>query len=380
MERKKTDLKKRTGKDDIEIYYRIVNSHEEIVKIVDSMPLWVLILNENRQAVFYNQKLYHDLNATSPEDIIGKRPGEILSCKNADLDENGCGNSLFCKYCGAVNAIVNSYEDILQTEECRIIRTIGGDNISLDLQVNASPLQIDSLKCTLFVIKDISDRNRRLYLERIFLHDLVNTAFAIKSSLEMLIQETDPVEKDELLRILYPAANQLIDEISAQRQLLKTEMHEWIPEEREYYSTILLKECIDIASNYLPPKNISIVISSRSESIKFITEITLLKRVLINMLKNAIEAAENSEVISVWCSKPDYKHIAFSVHNREFLEESVRMQIFQRSFSTKGSGRGIGTYSMKLLTEQYLGGEILVESSQENGTTFTVVIPLKTDI
>jgi sensor histidine kinase regulating citrate/malate metabolism len=56
------------------------------------------------------------------------------------------------------------------------------------------------------------------------------------------------------------------------------------------------------------------------------------------------------------------------------------MQIFQRSFSTKGSGRGIGTYSMKLLTEQYLGGEILVESSQENGTTFTVVIPLKTDI
>lgn len=34
----------------------------------------------------------------------------------------------------------------------------------------------------------------------------------------------------------------------------------------------------------------------------------------------------------------------------------VQLQIFNRSFSTKGKGRGTGTYSMKLLTKRYLKG------------------------
>ena len=49
------------------------------------------------------------------------------------------------------------------------------------------------------------------------------------------------------------------------------------------------------------------------------------------------------------------------------------MQIFQRSFSTKpGAGRGVGTYSARLLTERFLGGELSFESEMGRGTTFTV--------
>jgi sensor histidine kinase regulating citrate/malate metabolism len=51
------------------------------------------------------------------------------------------------------------------------------------------------------------------------------------------------------------------------------------------------------------------------------------------------------------------------------------MQIFQRSFSTKGTGRGIGTYSVKLLTEKYLQGEVSFISTKEFGTTFYITIP-----
>ena len=34
------------------------------------------------------------------------------------------------------------------------------------------------------------------------------------------------------------------------------------------------------------------------------------------------------------------------------------------SFSTKGAGRGLGTYGMKLLTERYLNGSVSFVSSQ----------------
>jgi signal transduction histidine kinase len=44
--------------------------------------------------------------------------------------------------------------------------------------------------------------------------------------------------------------------------------------------------------------------------------------------------------------------------------------VFQRSFSTKGTGRGLGTYSIKLLTERYLGGRVWFESAEGHGTTF----------
>jgi sensor histidine kinase regulating citrate/malate metabolism len=57
------------------------------------------------------------------------------------------------------------------------------------------------------------------------------------------------------------------------------------------------------------------------------------------------------------------------------MPEAVRMQIFQRSFSTRGTGRGIGTYSIRLLTEKYLKGTVVFTSSDPEGTIFFVELP-----
>jgi hypothetical protein len=58
------------------------------------------------------------------------------------------------------------------------------------------------------------------------------------------------------------------------------------------------------------------------------------------------------------------------------MPEVVRRQVFRRSFSTKSPvGRGIGTYSAKLITERYLGGSLTFTSSEEQGTTFAVTLP-----
>jgi signal transduction histidine kinase len=57
------------------------------------------------------------------------------------------------------------------------------------------------------------------------------------------------------------------------------------------------------------------------------------------------------------------------------MPRHVQQQLFQRSFSTKGGGRGLGTYSIKLLSERYLKGDVSFVSSQAEGTTFTVRFP-----
>jgi sensor histidine kinase regulating citrate/malate metabolism len=59
------------------------------------------------------------------------------------------------------------------------------------------------------------------------------------------------------------------------------------------------------------------------------------------------------------------------------MKREVQLQLFQRSFSTKGNNRGLGTYSMKLLGEQYLNGRVDFESSTQTGTTFSVELDLQ---
>jgi signal transduction histidine kinase len=92
------------------------------------------------------------------------------------------------------------------------------------------------------------------------------------------------------------------------------------------------------------------------------------------MVKNALEASHAGQTVTIGCRNL-VDAVEFSVHNPNVMPRSVQLQIFQRSFSTKGAGRGLGTYSMKLLSEQYLHGQVAFTSSAEEGTTFYARYP-----
>ena len=50
-------------------------------------------------------------------------------------------------------------------------------------------------------------------------------------------------------------------------------------------------------------------------------------------------------------------------------------RIFQRYFTTRGPGRGNGTWSMKVVGEELLRGEVGFRSSELGGTTFWITLP-----
>ena len=106
------------------------------------------------------------------------------------------------------------------------------------------------------------------------------------------------------------------------------------------------------------------------------TDKLLLRRVLGNLVKNALEASVEGEEIRLGFQNNG--SAIFRVHNERAMPEEVRLQVFRRSFSTKSPiGRGIGTYSAKLITERYLGGSLSFSSSEEQGTTFAVTLPVQ---
>ena len=91
-------------------------------------------------------------------------------------------------------------------------------------------------------------------------------------------------------------------------------------------------------------------------------------------MKNALEASRAGERVTIWCDCGQRTRL--HVHNPAAMPDAVRLQIFQRSFSTRaGRGRGVGTYSARLLVEKYLGGTLTFVTAPETGTIFTIDLP-----
>ena len=93
------------------------------------------------------------------------------------------------------------------------------------------------------------------------------------------------------------------------------------------------------------------------------------------MIINAFEATPAGGAIRFWVEQTD-KDVSFKVWNSQPIAPEQGLRIFQRNYSTKSStGRGLGTYSMKLFGETYLGGEVDFVSSEADGTTFHLRLP-----
>jgi len=135
----------------------------------------------------------------------------------------------------------------------------------------------------------------------------------------------------------------------------------------------LLNKMVFMFATHETTINKKIVISEHAEDTQIFTDRTLLSRVIGNLIKNALEAEKNGAVITISCRKTENGAV-FLVHNQGSMLEDTRLQVFQRSFSTKGEGRGLGTYSVKLMTEKYLQGKISFTTNTE-GTEFRAEYP-----
>jgi hypothetical protein len=169
-------------------------------------------------------------------------------------------------------------------------------------------------------------------------------------------------------------ARRLVDAINAQRDLLSAERGEYELQDGTFVVAEFLKEIGESAENSTWVRSQKIVLDCKESDKQISTDRRVLSRIITNLIKNAVEATEAGGTVSVRYEEKNGKH-CFSVHNDSVMQESVKFQIFQRSFSTKGKGRGIGTYSVKLFTEKYLKGKVTFISKEGEGTTFTVFLP-----
>lgn len=213
---------------------------------------------------------------------------------------------------------------------------------------------------------------RRRALERIFYHDILNVAGSIRGFAELL-QAYPETDKKEIYHWLQAAAEQSIDQIETQRALAAAE-HDELPVEPTVLNSLeIIRQTVQFYRYHPAGKNRPILIAPDAEGITFTGDQVLVNRILGNMVKNALEASPAEKPVTISCGPVD-AGVEFSVHNSGVIPVDVRDQIFTKSVTTKGAGRGLGTYSIHVLS-RYLKGKASFSSYEEEGTTFRVWFP-----
>jgi hypothetical protein len=359
--------------DEIKAQSELVSKYPNLNYFLDKVPDIILIINEQRQIVYCNSNLLLYLGIESKTDVYGKRPREILICEHAFENDEGCSTTKFCKLCGAFKAIETSLNKDKDIQECRIIQKDTGS--ALDLRVWTSPIDINGKNFIMFSLADIADEKRKELLERTFFHDILNTAIGVKAIVD-IVEEDFQDRFGEYSILMKNTVSRLLEEINSQKQLVEAEHLTLALNLQEFKTLVLMKELVTFVKNYSFAQGVSINIDDGFEDISIIKDKALLGRVLSNLLKNAIEAEFPNGVVNVGCKLVN-DEVQFWIQNNSIMPEDVQLQLFRRSFSTKGTGRGIGTYSVKLLTERYLQGRVSFISEESTGTIFNLYIPFK---
>ncbi len=359
----------RSSPDELRREKDAVHAQNLFTKALHVFPKIVLVLNHNRQIIYTNEKLCRLLGVTI-DDILGKRPGELFGCVHAFEQKAGCGTSLFCRECGAVKSILDALDGQSSMQECRMTVKREGQEASLDLRVWAVPFSAGEERFVAFTIDDIGDEKRREALERTFFHDVLNEAAVLHGYLENInegVMSADPQTTSDMHRF----AKAIIHTIQSQRDLLQAEQGSLAVHKETFGVLELLKELAEGYGRSKEGARRSVALEGIPNEALIKTDRVLLGRVIGNLIKNALEASRDGGKVTVRYRKENGGHL-FSVHNETVMPENVRLQVFQRSFSTKGRGRGIGTYSVKFFTENYLKGKVRFESAEGSGTTFFV--------
>jgi nitrogen-specific signal transduction histidine kinase len=330
------------------------------------------IINKNRQIVFANDEFLNMLGLKTIESVLGRMPGEVISCIHSTEESGGCGASKSCAYCGAVGAILDSQTTGKKsTRETRITTLADGKLKSLDLNVTSAPITLGGQIFYALMLQDISDEKRRDALERIFFHDLLNSAGGLYGLLSLLKDGTAPDSEQELINLSEEASRDIIEEILLHRQIRAAEIGDLQVHIQPVNSIEILHSAIGKIKSHKDCNQKRIVITKDSYNVDFETDRSIFHRIVINLFKNAVEATQVNGIVIAGVEDKG-ERIRFWIKNETIIPTDVQMQLFQRSFSTKGNGRGLGTYSIRLLTENYLKGNVSFVSNEKEKTIFSV--------
>jgi PAS domain S-box-containing protein len=123
------------------------------------------------------------------------------------------------------------------------------------------------------------------------------------------------------------------------------------------------------------PDNLQVFISIEEGFPQITADFSMLKRILINLIQNAVQAMPKGGALKISALCKDNQACISIQDTGEGIPEEAKNKLFTPLFTTKSKGQGFGLAVVKRLIEAQ-GGKISFESENGKGTTFTIQLPL----
>lgn len=207
-------------------------------------------------------------------------------------------------------------------------------------------------------------------------HEIKNPLTPIKLNLQYLIRakKANTPDWDTLFEKF---AETLIDQVNALSNIA-TEFSNFAKMPVGQFDHVVMNRVIQDAANlFAAYQNIKIEQRLPSEDIIVFADREQLARVLVNLVKNAVQAIgrKDNGIIIISMTRAEKTLLLTVEDNGVGILPEVESKLFTPNFTTKSGGMGLGLAISKGIIEG-IGGKVWFETSYGNGTTFFVELPV----
>ena len=214
-------------------------------------------------------------------------------------------------------------------------------------------------------------------LIRVLTHEIMNTVTPISSLSDALVSYLEP-EDDELtperrkalrdgLDTIASSSRSLIQFVESYRNLTRVAP----PVKSVFYVRDLASEVMELTSEQLASSGASLSFAERSDDVILFADRGQILQILINLVKNAVQAKARTINMEARIDSSDVTIIEVS-NDGEPITQEAQKQMFVPFYTTKQDGSGIGLAISRQIMRMH-NGQISLKSSTAEKTTFSLI-------
>jgi PAS domain S-box-containing protein len=208
-------------------------------------------------------------------------------------------------------------------------------------------------------------------------HDIRNPLQAITSSVYLAKEELKTLPESSEKEDLTESLETIEDQVAYINKIV-SDLQDFVKPLNPKIEEVDLQKLVkDAFLSSAIPENIKVLISVADDLRQLAVDRYFIKRVLVNLITNAIQAMPDGGTLTVKATQENGM-ARISVEDTGLgIPEENRNEIFKPLFTTKSKGQGFGLAVCKRLVEAHNDGSITFESEAGKGSKFTIQVPNK---
>ena len=346
------------------------------------------ILVSARKEVIENEKfLSLIIESVSTGIIIMDEKGHVQTVNQSAL--NLMGLPVFT-HINQLNNINETFPELFRNlrvgENPRI--EVSNEREEMQVSLSLSEIVIKRGRMKVITLNNIGNELEAKEMEswirliRVMTHEIMNSIAPITSLSETLLTlhntpENDSSEEDlrlntiEAFQTIHSTAKGLLSFVDSYRKFTAIPK----PNIRSFEVKPLIDKILHLEEKCIKGKDIQVEVFETSEHTKWLADEKLITQVLVNLVKNAVEAISDTETKKIRISINHHADgkVQIEVSNTgNPIAKEVLPHIFIPFFTTKDYGTGIGLSISRYIMRLH-GGKLTHATSAEGWTVFTVL-------